>query len=502
VSLRRLRRLRRPGAPAARLRAALARLPRAAWLCALLACVNATAWSLITPPFQGLDEQDHFAYVQQLAETGSLPSSSGETYSPLEHVALRDLHFEGVRWQVENDAISSRAQQRRLRRDLASKPSPLGSGDAGSAASEPPLYYGLAVVPYELGRGGGVLDQVQLIRLLSAVIAGLTALFAYLFVREALPGAPWAWVVGGLVAALAPLLGSMSSLVNPDALLYAVSAALFYSLARAFRRGLTRRRAVAIGLVTAIGFITKLNFIGLLPAVLLGLGLLTRRAARDSRRDAYRCLALALALAAVPIAIFLLANALGGRSGVGPVSAAIHSTRKHGSLLGEISYIWQLYLPRLPGMSDDFPGVLTTLQVWFRGVVGVYGWLDTPFPGAVYDVALVLFLLVAASFVRGLVQARAVLRARSGELAVYALASLGLLGLVGADSYIAFLANAGLYLQARYLLPLGALGAAAAVLAARGAGRRWGPTLGALIVLLVLAQDIFSQMLVISRFYG
>ncbi len=65
-------------------------------------------------------------------------------------------------------------------------------------------------------------------RLLSALMAGLTAFFAYLFVREALPGAPWAWAVGGLGVALAPLLGFMSGVVNPDAMLVAVSAATFY----------------------------------------------------------------------------------------------------------------------------------------------------------------------------------------------------------------------------------------------------------------------------------
>ena len=50
------------------------RVPRAAWMCALIAFLNATAWSLITPPFQGRDEVDHFAYVAQLAETGRCPN--------------------------------------------------------------------------------------------------------------------------------------------------------------------------------------------------------------------------------------------------------------------------------------------------------------------------------------------------------------------------------------------------------------------------------------------
>jgi hypothetical protein len=54
----------------------------------------------------------------------------------------------------------------------------------------------------------------------------------------------------------------------------------------------------------------------------------------------------------------------------------------------------------------------------------------------------------------------------------------------------------------RYLLPLLALLAAMLVLSARGAGRRWGPATGALIVVLFLAHNIFSQLQVIARFYG
>ena len=43
--------------------------------------------------------------------------------------------------------------------------------------------------------------------------------------------------------------------------------------------------------------------------------------------------------------------------------------------------------------------------------------------------------------------------------------------------------------------------AAILALAARGAGRRWGPAAGTLIVLLILAHDIFSQLLVVGRYY-
>ena len=47
-----------------------------------------------------------------------------------------------------------------------------------------------------------------------------------------------------------------------------------------------------------------------------------------------------------------------------------------------------------------------------------------------------------------------------------------------------------------------ALGAVWLALAVRGAGRRWGAPVGAVIIVLFLAHDIFSQLLVIGRFYS
>jgi hypothetical protein len=58
------------------------------------------------------------------------------------------------------------------------------------------------------------------------------------------------------------------------------------------------------------------------------------------------------------------------------------------------------------------------------------------------------------------------------------------------------------FTEPRYLLPMLALWGAVLALAARGAGRRWGPSAGALIVVLVLAHDLFSQLQVIARYYS
>ncbi|HSZ69010.1 MAG TPA: DUF2142 domain-containing protein [Solirubrobacteraceae bacterium] len=476
------------------------RVPLTGWVCALVALVNAGCWSVISPPFQLPDEPSHFAYVEHLAETGHLPSSDGEKYPPAEGVALTYLHQPEVRFSQENKPIASKAEEQTLEAWLTFPLSRSQPGDAGVAASEPPLYYALETIPYFLGSGGTVLDRLALMRLFSAVLGGLTALFAFLFVRETLPGTRWAWTIGGLGVALTPILGMMSGAVNPDALLFAVSSCLFYCLARAFRRGLTPRLAVVTGAVIATGLMTKLIFLGLAPGAIFALFALTLREARLSRRVAYRSLALALLVAAAPVGLYLLDDALSAQStlkflstGTGFVGSA------HRSIEGAISYIWQFYLPRLPGMTPAFHGIGGP-QIWFEQVVGKYGWLDTTFPAWVLKAALAPVAILAALLLSGLVMSRHALRARWLEIAVYAIMGLGLLVIIGADDYRGRVP--GEYAQLRYLAPMLALAGAGLALAARGAGRRWGPVAGTLIVLVILAHDLFSQLLVISRYYG
>jgi hypothetical protein len=64
----------------------------------------------------------------------------------------------------------------------------------------------------------------------------------------------------------------------------------FLCLARAFRRGFTRRLSVVLGILIAVGFLTKLNFVGVAFGVYVGLVVLEARA---DRRGALGSLAIA-----------------------------------------------------------------------------------------------------------------------------------------------------------------------------------------------------------------
>jgi 4-amino-4-deoxy-L-arabinose transferase-like glycosyltransferase len=457
-------------------------------------------WSILTPPFQVVDEPSHFAYTQQLAENARLPTSSDSAFSPEEEIVLRDIHQYDVRQSPETHTISSASEQRHLQEDLDRRLSRHGEGAVGGAYNDPPLYYLTEMIPYGLASGGTLLDQLESMRLFSALLAGITALFIFLFLREVLPGARWAWTVGGLSVALAPLLGFVSGAVTPESMLITVAAMIFYGLARAFRRGLTPRLAIAIGALVAIGFMTKLNFIGLVPGIALGMIVLTVRASRIHGRTAYASLGIALAIAVAPLSIYILINLISGHPTLGVVSKVLKLNGVHGSILSKLSYVWQMYLPRLPGMTDYFPGLSPIRDLWFNRGAGYYGWLDTSFPNWVNNAALLPTAILMFLCLRSLVVDRAALRRRIAEVVVYGAMGIGLLALIGITSYID--RQEGLFAEPRYLLPALPILAAGVALAARGAGRRYGPAVGTAIIALFLAHDVFSQLLVVGRYYG
>jgi hypothetical protein len=490
------------GGPVAAARAAVRRVPTAAWLCALIAFLNAGAWSLIMPPFQGRDEVDHFAYVAQIAETGTLPANGQAegVYSPEEKLVLEGLHYYQVRFAPAVPTISTQAEQRTLNNDVHAHASTVGSGEAGVATPEPPLFYALQTIPYFVGRGN-MLTQLQLMRLLDALLGAVTALLCFLFVREVLPGVRWAATVGGLCVALQPLFAFMAGSVNPDVLMFTLSAAIFLSLARAFRAGLTWRLSIALGVLTAAGFLTKLNFIGFGIGVLVGLCALAVRGMRSRGRGALAPVGLATVIGFAPPLLYVLSNRLSGKATFGPTSENVEALTATG-LFHELSYIWELYLPRLPGMPHYFRGLPTFIDVWFDRSVGFYGWMDVLFPNWVDTVALFLAIAAALLIARELFARRGAVKTRLLELATYAAITIGVLLVIGVPSYHSdIIGHIYAFGEPRYLLPMLPLLGAALALAVRGA-RRWAPTVGAALVVLFLAHDIFSQLQVIARYYG
>jgi Predicted membrane protein (DUF2142) len=478
-------------------------VPRVVWLCALVAFLNAAAWGLIVPPFQGRDEVDHFAYIEQLAENGAIPENEQQVprYSPEETIVLEALHYGEVVHSPQKPTISSTAQQRLLVRAVRAGASLRGSGEAGVATSEPPLYYALMTIPYEIERGN-ILNQLELMRLIGALFGALTTVLACLFLREALPACKWASTVAGICVALAPLVAFISATVNPDTMLLSVSAGVFLCLARAFRRGLTPRLAITLGALLATGLLTKLIFYGFAAGTLTAILILAARATKTHGWKGLTTPLLATSIAISPLILYITRNLLTSRPALGALAGSSQLIDTE-SLSNELSYIWQLYLPRIPGMTQYFQGLKTYKDIWFDRSIGLYGWMDTTFPTWTENLALIPTAILTILCGRQLLTQRRTLKARLPELAAYTAIIIGLLVNIGAPSYFAdAIQHRYAFGEPRYLLPLLPLLAAAIALATRGAGRRWTPIAGAATITLLFAHDIFSQLQVIARYYG
>jgi len=490
------------------LRSRMRRFPRAALVCAGVAVLNGVCWAAITPVFWVPDEVSHTGYAQHIAETGRLPSDagpepSGEGPGPSEE---QNVLSQALPFSVEGRPSWSPARDAELRELLEAGTlvrSRIGQGLA--AGVHPPLYYLAEAVPYRLAQGGTLLDRVMAMRVLSALFAGLTVLFTFLFLRELLPRSPLAWTVGGLVTAFQPVLGFLAGGVNNDNLAFAAAAALFYGLARAFRRGLGFAEAGFIGGAVAVGLLTKTSTVGLLPGVAFGLVALLWRAPAPSRRRALAAGGVAVAAAAVPWGAWILYSRLALGTGPAPAGGLASGSVGAGpeNLREQVNYIWQALLPRLPFMTDQLPWY-PPWEVYFKGFIGRFGWFEYGFDDWWYRAAAGLFLGIAGLAARALPGARRVVRGRLAEVATYALMTGSLLLAIEfvAYRYHEVVNTAAFFEQARYLFPLLPLYGALIALAVKGAGPRWGPAVGGFLVVLAMGHSLFSQLLTISRFYA
>jgi len=170
------------------------------------------------------------------------------------------------------------------------------------------------------------------------------------------------------------------------------------------------------------------------------------------------------------------------------------------TLSGQLSYLWQAFLPRLPFMNDFF-GYYLPYEIYFQGFMGRFGWAEYSFPLTFHRIALAFFVVLTVLVGLELWRRRAVLQKRWAEVLTYAAMFGGLLLLIEIAAYRNHLTLGQHFEQGRYLLPMLGLYGAFVALAARGAGRKWGPAVGAFLVTLAMGHALFAMILTIDRFY-
>jgi hypothetical protein len=482
----------------------------ALWLF-VIAAVNGCCWALITPAFQAPDEVDHFAYVQSLAERGQTPSDNPGSpllrWSTSEGTALEGVNFAT---DHQNDAsappwLASEQHAYEVRRATL----PLHANNGGgytTSAVHGPLYY-LALTPaYLATRDASVFSQLTLMRMTSALIGALVAVFAFLLARELAPGRPWLGVLAALLVTYEPMYGFISGAVNNDVGVNAGAAALELLLIRLLRRGVTIPWGVLTGAVLLALPNIKGTGLSLYPvAALVFLGALWRH---HSRRDLRGWAALALtALVVDELAVHLLGHLRHLEAGSGSAASAISSNAgAAGEALHNIpsylSYLWQALLPRLPFMTPHFPsGVHPGMVIFIERGWAAFGWYDVFFPHWVYLV--ILAAIIAAVPLACWALGREWTWVRAHWMEVLAILAMPVAVIAGFEAaYYTPGVRPVIAEFGRYAFPGIAPLALISVGALHGFGRRRMVWAGAGVLIAMMFLSYASQLLTLTSFYA
>jgi hypothetical protein len=474
-----------------------------------VAILNAAAWALITPPWNGPDEPDHFAYAQTLVELGNTPDkqpSDKASFSSRHTAALDATSTYSVVGLIDTRPPWLRADEERFRRTMDEDPRSEedGGGYLFSTSSHLPGYYGLTGLAYLLADSGSTFTELAAMRLLTALLAGVTALCGFLTVRELSPRREWLAVAAGLLLAFHPMASFMSGVVNNDAGVNAAAALLIFLLIRGLRRGLSVRLALGLGATLALLPAMKATGTALYPAAAVGiLGMMWRR---RGRADVAAYGALAGAALAALILRRVVTDALaapsvsaGATAGGASVGGAVDRVLDAPSTY--LSYTWQMFLPRLPFMNDLHVQRWPAFDVFIEGGWAAFGWLTVRFPMWVYVVIVAVSLTMAALCVTAVVRHGHVARRLGWEISVLGMALAGVIAGVEA-AYVTGEARAVPAEQGRYiftaLVPLAAI-AVGGALAFR---ERVAPIVAAGLATAVIGLAYASQVLALSRFFA
>ena len=474
--------------------------------CALVVFLNACVWALVTPSFHVPDEPQHVAYLQYLAETGKLPTPiQGAEFSQEEGTAFDGVGFNAVVGNPDARPPRTRSGDEALEALLKTDPDRRSDGAFGTTTNNPPLYYLVETIPYELTSGADFWTRLLAMRLTSALLIGFTALFVFAFLRELLPGRRLAWVAGALAAGLTPLVGFIGGGVNNDAGLALAGAATLYGpVAGVPARPRPARRRPRRALLRA-GRGDEGHAARLRPRARPRGRAAARRQWGDRRRDALAGLGGAAVAIAVPVALYLVAIATFWDRPLWTGGVAIAGTGQPGAFFTFrelLSYVWLFYFPRVPGQIYD-PGSYGLWDVWFKGWIGRFGWLDYGFAPWVYSLAGWVWVGMLLLMAVGLWRHRTAVRARWGELLTYVALAVGTLLVINIQGYRYRIDTGGLiFEQARYLFPLLGLYAAIVAVAVSAVGKRAAPAVAAVFVALTLAHGLGALAITVARYYG
>ena len=215
----------------------------AAWLAFL---VRGAFYCVEQPLWEGYDEWAHFAYIQHVAEHGSLPSRQDAVspfvarslqLAPLPRSAAEVLPgtiTHDLFWQLPEDE-RARRQEELLRLSPATPPAREQLNAKQYEAQQPPLYYLLLAPVYMLARTLPLPAQVLLLRLLSMAIASCVVFLMYSIADHVLHRQDLAILTAILAACLPGLYIGVCRIGNDPLAIVLIAAMVLVSIRTCYR---------------------------------------------------------------------------------------------------------------------------------------------------------------------------------------------------------------------------------------------------------------------------
>ncbi|HEU4974695.1 MAG TPA: hypothetical protein VFT50_06360 [Baekduia sp.] len=464
----------------------------------VIALIQAFAWAVVLPAFEAPDEESHFGAVQRNVETRSINWTAIGTEPPWSSFSTEEIAARGysaVSALAFNPAMrpwTSSVDERRWD-GIAARLGDAQRSDGGSTAAmaNPPLYYLYEALFYAPLEHSDIFTRVFVMRLGTALFLLVAVLAAWMLAGEVFGRRRWLQVLTAGVVALQPMLGQLSGIVNPDAMIAAEFAVALWLAAAIVNRGVSRwRLAGALGLIVA-GALTHGRALPVAVPLVLAVAIRLWPAAVERGR---RARAAALAGAGLAVVIALGASLQYTLRG----DVTVDRARQF------VSYVWQFYLPR-PSFMTPSPGPKWGVRdVFVDRLWSGFGQLDVNIaPGLLPWVGrgtLLLVVAAAIAVVVAVVRGRRAPRVRPLALLV-AVSSVALVW----SLHVAAWRDLQLYgdpiLTGRYvvpLLPVAGLGLAAIAVSLP---RRVGPALGILVLGAELALALAALGATVVRFY-
>ncbi|HMD51642.1 MAG TPA: hypothetical protein VKG62_02925, partial [Solirubrobacteraceae bacterium] len=472
------------------------RFPRPLALLLAVALIEGLAWCIVLPPLQGPDEVSHFAYVQKIAETGSIPwrsrppANPGQPYSTEVEVAGLCSGITGLAQNPSARAPASTVDEDACFADLNRLPRGSRSdGGFTSADKNPPLYYLYETVPYLVFRHSTFFTRSFAMRLANLPLMLALVMFTWLLAGELLLGLPRGPALRVLAAAavtLNPQLTMMTATINPDLLLAALwSAGLWLSVA-IVRHGATRARvAWLIAVCVLAGFTHGRGLPLLLPAALA----LAVAAWRRRRPTGYA------AAAGIGLGVLVL---LGGVYLL--LRYALKDDVTVARVEGFLSYVWQFYLPKPGFMAETIHPGYGVRQVFIDRFLGTFAQLEVMFSPATLNFLSRAAEVTAVAAIVGLVVYRRRLARVPWVLAVLAVGALGYMAMLHAAASSSLLElPVDPIITGRYLLPLLSLYGVGIALALSWLPRVLSAALGGAVVAALAVLQLGALAIVLER---